>query len=71
MKEKPQHILLLFFIVLVSPGLERSAFFSGPASRANLFIISFFETLMCLALCLKKILFKKEMAERVNIEIWA
>jgi hypothetical protein len=71
MKEKPQQILLPFFIVLVSPGLERPALFAGPASRANFIKLSFFETLMCLALCLKKILFKKEMAERVKIEIWA
>jgi hypothetical protein len=70
MKEKPQHIMLPFFIGLVSPGLERPAPQKGPAYRAYPVKLSFFETFMLLTLCLKKILFKKEMAERVNVEIW-
>ena len=70
MKEKTLYILLPFFIVLVSPALERPAFLSGPASRANIFELPFFETFISLILCLKKFLFKKEIAERVNVEIW-
>lgn len=71
MKGKSQKILLPFFIVLVSPGLEWPALFQGPATRAKILKLTFFETFISLVLCLKKFLQKKEMAERVNVEIWA